>query len=1093
VVYTFIVGCARSGTSILGELIASNPNVKYIFEASNIWELGGMGENESHRLTAQHATKPVKRQIREWFEKQAGDAGILVEKSPRNSLRVPYVKEIFPEAKFISIVRDGRDVACSMVPGCGGSEWNHLKPPSWQEYFKNYSGAIRCAHVWKQVLEITLEDLPKVPHLQIRYEDLLASPQSIAKAIFDFMGAGLHPDTVEFCQKITSSTSSSYHAKHQDHWYRDDHSIRVGRWRENLSDGEEKIITPLLEPLLTTFGYINRTPIEISKVSLTAKNREKSGKQDNKRLVVVLGMHRSGTSAIARGLQVMGVDLGNSLVPPIKGVNDKGFWEDADINELDVEMLFFLKNDWHYLTPIQPSDIDTLERNGFLQRGVKMVQEKTAGIEIFGIKDPRIAKLLPFWKKVFEQSHLKASYALSLRHPLSVCQSLMKRDGFDFEKSYLLWMEHVISSLVHTEDEHCVVVDFDRLMQSPDEELLRVAEAFNLTLDSSELERFKTDFLDEGLRHTVYELHEPEFEKTVPPLVKEIYEELLKVAKDSIRLDDPTLRNKIIQWNTELSRIRAALVLADKLTSKLSLAEIEKNQLLQAKDGEIAARDWEIAARDREIAARDWEIDAREKIIEAKDKAYQNLATEMAVLQSSRTWKLAMSFRELRARVFPPGSRRETLARNLYQYSRKFLSTFSRALSTIRLSVRRNGLPLAIIKGFRILGVYLYHSNEKILHRRRYNNELKEMDALIAKHTGFFDLFHVPMGWKTVLFQRFQHMSLQMAKMGGLALYGGHPIVDRGIMVFQKATNNLYIFDATNHEVVDRILRALEAKPQPRILRIQSIDLVTTEEDVNRFVQSGFTVVYEYIDEINPAITGSVPDSVYQRHTMILRDERVIVVATSDQLYEEVQRVRSKNFILSTNGVDLDHWRIAKGQPPDDLRPALNGNLIVGYHGALAKWMDYELLRMIADEGSYELVLIGHEHDAAFAESGIKDHPRVHFLGSKSYFELNKYAIHYDIAILPFKKTELTQAVSPVKIFEYMAACKPVVTTDLRECKKYQSCLVAGTHLEFMDQLKRAAALRTDRTYLDLLEKEARENSWEAKTVEILGLAGVKI
>ncbi len=395
------------------------------------------------------------------------------------------------------------------------------------------------------------------------------------------------------------------------------------------------------------------------------------------------------------------------------------------------------------------------------------------------------------------------------------------------------------------------------------------------------------------------------------------------------------------------------------------------------------------------------------------------------------------------------------------------------------------------MKGFRILGIRLYHVNKKVLHRGTYNRELEQLDALIAQHTGFFDLFHVPMGWNTVLFQRFQHISLQTAKLGGLALYGGHPVVDRGMTVYKKAVDNLYVFDATNRQVVQRIFQALEKQPQPRILRVQSIDLITTEQDVQRFIDQGFIVVYEYIDEITPAITGNIPDTVYQRHASILKDERVIVVATSDQLFEEVQRFRSKNFILSTNGVDLDHWRIAKGEPPSDLKPALTGNLIVAYHGALAKWMDYDILRAIADEGSYELVLIGHEHDAAFGESGLKGHPRVHFLGSKTYFELNKYAVHYDIAILPFKKTELTQAVSPVKIFEYMAARKPVVTTDLRECKKYQSCLTAGTATEFMEQLKRAKTLRDDPAYLSLLDKEAGENSWEKKTIEILQLAGV--
>jgi hypothetical protein len=57
------------------------------------------------------------------------------------------------------------------------------------------------------------------------------------------------------------------------------------------------------------------------------------------KMVVVLGMHRSGTSAITRGLLVMGVRLGDRLLPAVKGENDKGHWEDVDLNALNIEML----------------------------------------------------------------------------------------------------------------------------------------------------------------------------------------------------------------------------------------------------------------------------------------------------------------------------------------------------------------------------------------------------------------------------------------------------------------------------------------------------------------------------------------------------------------------------------------------------------------------------------------------------------------------------------------------------------------------------------------------------------------------------------
>lgn len=508
---------------------------------------------------------------------------------------------------------------------------------------------------------------------------------------------------------------------------------------------------------------------------------------------------------------------------------------------------------------------------------------------------------------------------------------------------------------------------------------------------------------------------------------------------------------------------------------------------------ELADKEQEAQSLTSLLAAERHQAILRQEELASVRRELASARRELQEILASKTWKLAQIFRQTRLALLPPGSRREAFARSVFQASRSLVYRTIRAATLIRDSIRRHGFPGAFVRGARVLRLRLYHANKQILNSRRFRRELDQLEAAIAQHTGFFDVFHVPMGWNTALFQRFQHISLQTARMGGLALYGGHPVVDLGIAVFHNPKKNLYVFDATNHQVVKRVFQALQKKQQPRILRVQSIDLVTTAQDVDRFIEQGFHVVYEYIDEINPAITGTIPDLVHRRHTDLLRDERVTVVATSDRLLEDIRRHRSRNFLLSTNGVDLDHWRIEKGSPPMDLVPAINGNLVVGYHGALAKWIDYRLLRSIADEGSYELVLIGFEHDSEFAESGLKSHPRVHYLGSKSYFQLNTYAIHYDIAILPFKNIELTQSVSPVKIFEYMAARKPVVTPDLHECRKYRSCLIGRDHPEFMQQLKRAAALMDNSQYLSVLDQEAGENSWESKTLEILRLAGVKL
>lgn len=312
---------------------------------------------------------------------------------------------------------------------------------------------------------------------------------------------------------------------------------------------------------------------------------------NNIKIIVVLGMHRSGTSVIARGLPVMGVELGNRLMPPFEGNNSKGFWEDLDIYALNTEMLHSLKSDWHFLTPIQPSDVDALCKNGYLQRAIDLLREKIAGVKVFGFKDPRVAKLLPFWKEVFAHDQWNVSYILVIRHPLSVCQSLAKRDGFDFEKSYLLWLEHVIGGLVGTAGENCVLVDYDRMIQGPEAEIARIAKELQLLINMTELEKFKLEFLDQQLRHTVYQLDDLMPDETVPPLTREIYQELLNISIDNAQLDSVIFRKKLTKWNDEFSRQRSALVLADKLTLKIYQLMGGQKQTIQALTAQVGEKE----------------------------------------------------------------------------------------------------------------------------------------------------------------------------------------------------------------------------------------------------------------------------------------------------------------------------------------------------------------------------------------------------------------------------------------------------------------------------------------------------------------------
>jgi len=253
----FIIGCARSGTSILGELVAQHPDVSYVFEAHGVWAVAGRGENDSDRLTAAHVTPEVERRVRRRLgRKFEGEAGsLLVEKNPRGSLRVPFLRALFPRARFVHIVRDGRDVACSLVPGCGGDEWRHLKPPSWRTLQARYRGVRRTARVWLEVLEIALADLERAPHLTVRYEDLVADASRAAESVLGFLALDMRPEVERFCARVGNVVGAGSEAAVQTKWSQPDHTVRVGRWRENLLPEERRDVETALGPMLARLGY----------------------------------------------------------------------------------------------------------------------------------------------------------------------------------------------------------------------------------------------------------------------------------------------------------------------------------------------------------------------------------------------------------------------------------------------------------------------------------------------------------------------------------------------------------------------------------------------------------------------------------------------------------------------------------------------------------------------------------------------------------------------------------------------------------------------------------------------------------------------
>ncbi|HEY9724289.1 MAG TPA: hypothetical protein V6D47_19970 [Oscillatoriaceae cyanobacterium] len=226
---------------------------------------------------------------------------------------------------------------------------------------------------------------------------------------------------------------------------------------------------------------------------------------DRRPLVVVLGMHRSGTSAVTQGLEALGVSLGTELLPA-NFDNPKGFFEDLRVFDLNERVLGVFGLSWSDLPLITSEQWQSPHLQALRLEARELLQTRLAQYPLWGFKDPRTVRVLPFWNACFEELQLAPRYLVSIRNPLSVVKSLARRDGMSPEWAHLLWLVHMVPYLTLIREHPHVVVDFDRLLSAPPHELGRIARALDLTPDMEAVERYAAEFLSSGLRNSTFQL-----------------------------------------------------------------------------------------------------------------------------------------------------------------------------------------------------------------------------------------------------------------------------------------------------------------------------------------------------------------------------------------------------------------------------------------------------------------------------------------------------------------------------------------------------------------------------------------------------------
>lgn len=375
-----------------------------------------------------------------------------------------------------------------------------------------------------------------------------------------------------------------------------------------------------------------------------------------------------------------------------------------------------------------------------------------------------------------------------------------------------------------------------------------------------------------------------------------------------------------------------------------------------------------------------------------------------------------------------------------------------------------------------------------IFNKRKYKNIVK--DILNDNKYERIIIWRSSFGYNVPLFQRPQHIANNLTKNNCLVFYEVTTMTDK-VKTIKKHSDNLYLINFNNIALNKLLMKELEKISKPKYIQLYSTDWKLTVENIENYIKSGFKFIYEYIDHLSPELAGTkdLPQNIIDKYEYAMNNKDVYVVVTADELKKDVVSKRGDiNLIESNNGVDYKFFQsIDKKYKLEEeyLNIINNGKINICYYGALAKWFDYNLIKKVAKTNKYNIILFGIKYDESY-DININKEENIYFMGPRDYKMLKNYASLCDVLIIPFVLNDITKSTSPVKIFEYMALHKPIVTTDMLECRKYESVYIGKNQKDFLEKLEEAYKNKNNKKYIKLLDKEAQENDWMYKAKAII-------
>jgi hypothetical protein len=332
-------------------------------------------------------------------------------------------------------------------------------------------------------------------------------------------------------------------------------------------------------------------------------------------IVLVLGMHRSGTSLCSHILSALGVDMADQIpgpgaTSPVPS-NPRGHWERWEIVEFHDRILSLFNRDYwgHFHDFALPVAWWADPRVVQIRREIVAFLEKRMGEGYFGFKDPRTVRLMPVWQQILNELKLTPRIVLCLRNPAQIARSLNAREGLDREIGEYRWLVHMVDFFRYASNFDFCTVEYEEWFNNPSANIEKLQKFLDLSWQQSEadLALVLSGIIDPGGRHD-----DSDHREAGQPLVRTLYKLASRAGQDGEARDQiayivsqfvgfQQLQRPFLQAFEDVAKTAAKYPEIEQQATALRAAVSERDAAVEAADGRVAAAEGGLAEALEEI------------------------------------------------------------------------------------------------------------------------------------------------------------------------------------------------------------------------------------------------------------------------------------------------------------------------------------------------------------------------------------------------------------------------------------------------------------------------------------------------------------